>query len=244
MLTLLLAASLAHADTPPDTSASAASTPSETASTAPSGTASTPAPAPATPSATAPGSDASPGTASGTPTDATAPNPADTLTATPTATATETTPAASAAPSEPDPRAVRRFRKGKSLATAGAVMLPAGFAALGLGLGPSSGYGGSAAAEIALVFGGGAALLGAAPTFLTGVYVERSGVRLAGCTPRDQGWRHAPLVLAGVGAVATQFGNELGTDAVAPTLLAAGVGTGVVQHVLLQKDARDCGLRD
>jgi hypothetical protein len=122
-------------------------------------------------------------------------------------------------------------------------MLPAGVLALGVAMNQSL-NGGNPVLETALFVGGAAGIVGAAPTFLTGVYVERSGVRMAGCTPRDQGWRHAPLVLAGAGAVATQFGIELGTDAVAPTLLAAGVGTGVVQHVLLQKDARDCGLRD
>jgi hypothetical protein len=94
--------------------------------------------------------------------------------------------------------------------------------------------------ETGALFGGVAAMVSSFPLMLTGVHLERRALLASGCTPRGQRWRHAPLALLALGGLATTVSNG---EPILP-LGAASWATVAVQHVRLQKDARDCKLRE
>jgi hypothetical protein len=192
-----------------------------------------------TPSAPAPANEptaAPPPPTSQLPAAATAPEPA------PTATATDDDAEATHG------RMRTKFRKGQALGTTGALGVPVGLGTAYVALVSDVGWPLQTTSEVAIAGG----VLGAAVSFpltYVGTYTERSAIVGAGCTPRGQALRHAPLALLALGA-----GIGMGIPALgSPPENIEDVGVGVaaiswltaaVQHVFLQQDSRDCGLRN
>ncbi len=213
MLAALLMLSLAHAATPDEAPArteGADETSPDAPATPPVGD---PVPAPAAPPAPPDAAETSSSTAP-------APVPA---TATPESVPTK----------RPTKGQKRAFRVGRAVANTGVVAMPLGF------LAAASTFWGPPAPEQEVLFNGGILAVAAAmPLTYAGVITERSAIRLAGCTPRGEAFRHVPLMILGASALAAARDGEA---------IALGVGAawGVlgVQHAFLQKDARECRLR-
>ncbi len=174
--------------------------------------------------------------ASAPPTAPAAPVPA----ATPVAVETPSAPLAPvqdapAAPFQPTVAQRRAYRTGRILANAGIVALPVGI----IGFGAGFTIGGEltpfqrTAGDIGAV-----GLISALPLVWSGVALERSAIRRAGCRPGGDGWRYAPLVPLAIGAIRAVDDSEEIALGIAGAWAVLGV-----QHVVLQPSAKRCGLR-
>lgn len=215
MLVALLSAALASADEPDSSTGAGEVAPAKTT------TESTSAPtteAPAPPTATA----------------EPAPAAAPAAVQTPSASVAQVE-AAPAAPNEPTLAQRRGYRTGRILANAGIVVMPVGV----MGFGAGFTIGGEVT-PIQRTAGdiGAVGLISALPLVWSGVALERSAIRRAGCRPGGDGWRYAPLVPLAFGAIRAVDDSEEIALGIAGAWAVLGV-----QHVVLQPSAKRCGLR-